>query len=224
STSRRTFGGVGRVLRVVGRRLIEVVVTLVALSVLVFVWLRNLPGGQVSAMLDERATPERRALLEKALGYDQPVWKQYFNWIKLVLSGNFGNSRVGGQGLVLDEIGRGFPATMELSSAALIFAIGLGIPLGYMAARYKGRLLDNTTILGTLVGVAVPVFFLGYVLKVIFTENLHWFPASGRASTGLDATHVTNFFVLDGLITREFDASADAIHHLILPAITLGTI
>lgn len=106
----------------------------------------------------------------------------------------------------------------------MIIAVGLGIPLGYLAARYRGRLLDNLTIAGTLLGISIPIFFLGYLLKDIFTQDIHWFPPSGRMTTGMDNTNVTGFFVLDGLLTREFDASADALWHLLLPAITLATI
>jgi peptide/nickel transport system permease protein len=209
--------------RVIVRRLLQMVITLIALSGLIFFWLRSLPGGPVEALLGERATPERRALLIKALGYDQPVWVQYGRFMQRVITGDFGNSLRTGDP-VSEVIGRAFPATIELSVAAMVIAVGLGIPLGYMAARYHGRLLDNSTIIGTLVGISVPIFFLGYLLKQWFTQDVHWFPPSGRLSPEMDATHVTNFFVLDGLLTREFDASADALWHLILPAITLATI
>jgi peptide/nickel transport system permease protein len=124
----------------------------------------------------------------------------------------------------VDVLGRSFPATIELSIAAMIFAVGLGIPLGYLSARHRGRIVDNAVVIGTLAGVAIPVFFLGYMLKDAFTQNLHWFPPSGRLSTDMNATHITGLFVLDGLLTRELDASANALWHLILPAITLGTI
>lgn len=209
--------------RVIVRRLAQLVFTLVALSALVFVWLRSLPGGPVDAMLGERATPANRALLTHALGYDRPMHVQYGLFLKRILTGNLGTSTVKGDP-VLDVIGRAFPATIELTFFAMVFAVAAGIPLGYLAARHRGRLLDNLTVTGTLVGVAVPVFFLGYVLKDIFTQNLHWFPPSGRLATDIDATHVTGFFVLDGLLTRELDASADALWHLVLPTLTLGTI
>ncbi|GII23347.1 ABC transporter permease [Planosporangium mesophilum] len=210
-------------LRVVVRRLLQMVVTLIALSALIFVWLRSLPGGPVEALLGERATPERRALLTKALGYDQPIWVQYGKFLERVVTGNFGNSIRSGDS-VAATIGRAFPATIELSVAALIIAVGIGIPLGYLAARHRGRILDNVIVVGTLLGIAIPIFFLGYLLKDQLTQGLHWFPPSGRQSVGIDATRVTGFFVLDGLLTREFDAAADALWHLILPAVTLATI
>jgi peptide/nickel transport system permease protein len=210
-------------LRVIVRRLLQLVITLFALSILVFVWLRSLPGGPVDAMLGERATPERRALLTKALGYDQPILVQYWKFLKRTLTGDFGASTRTGDA-VLSVIGRTFPATIELAVAALIIAVGVGIPLGYLAAQHRGRWLDQLSVVGTLIGISIPIFFLGYLLKDVLTQNIHLFPPSGRISTGIDNTHVTGFFVLDGILTREWDASADALWHLILPAVTLATI
>ncbi len=210
-------------LRVVVRRLLQMVLTLFVLSILMFVWLHRLPGGPVDALLGERATPQTRALLRHALGYDQPILVQYGRWLKLILSGNFGNSLSTGD-QVIEEIARSLPATIELSFAALVLAIGLGIPLGYLSARYAGRWPDVLVVLGTLVGVAVPVFFLGYLLKQVVSADLALLPPSGRQSVTVEGTHVTGFFVLDGLLTREFDASWDALKHLVLPAITLGVI
>lgn len=209
--------------RVIVRRLVQLVITLIALMTLVFFWLRSLPGGPVDALLGERATPQTRELLTRALGYDQPIWVQYARFVANVVTGNFGNSIRTGEP-VTEVIGRAFPATVELAVAAIIIAVGLGIPLGYLAARYRGRLLDNTTITLTLIGISIPIFFLGYLLKDLLTQGVHVFPPSGRITTGLGNTDVTGFFVLDGLLTREFDASADALWHLVLPAFTLATI
>ncbi|WP_214367348.1 ABC transporter permease [Pseudonocardia sp. H11422] len=210
-------------LRFVVRRLLQVVPTLLLLSVLVFAWLRSLPGGPASAFLGDRATPERVVELNRVLGLDQPVWVQYLRFLGRALTGDLGNSQITGEP-VLAEIGRALPATVELSVAALVIAVTLGIPLGYLAARHRGRPIDVTTVIGTLVGVAVPVFFLGYLLKAFFAVELGLFPPSGRQSVGIDATDVTGFAVLDGLLTREFDASWDAITHLVLPAVALATI
>ena len=209
--------------RVVLRRMIQLGVTLIALTTLVFFWLRSLPGGPVDALLGERATPQTRETLTRALGYDKPIWVQYGRFVENVVTGDFGNSIRTGEP-VTDVISRAFPATIELAVAAIIIAVGLGIPLGYLAARHHGRLLDNATIVVTLIGISIPIFFLGYLLKDWLTQGIHFFPPSGRISTGTDNTDVTGFFVLDGLLTREFDASADALWHLVLPAVTLATI
>ncbi|WP_370945259.1 ABC transporter permease [Amycolatopsis sp. cg5] len=212
-------------LRFIARRLLQAIPTLFILSILVFAWLRSLPGGPAGAMLGDKATPEKLANLERLMGLDRPIYEQYIKFLGRVVTGDFGVSSKSGDP-VLDEIGRAFPATIELSIAALLFAVVLGIPLGYLAAKFRGRLLDNTTIVGTLLGVAVPVFFLGIMLKYFFASGpfLHILPPSGRQDTLINATHVTGFAVLDGLLTGELDASVDAIRHLILPAIALGTI
>jgi peptide/nickel transport system permease protein len=210
-------------LRFIVRRLIQVVPTLLLLSILLFAWLRSLPGGPAAALLGDKATPEKIAQLNTVLGLDQPIPIQYFRFLGRALTGDFGNSLITGEP-VTTEIARALPATIELSIAALLIAVVLGIPLGYVAARYRGRPLDTTTVIATLVGVAVPVFFLGYLLKQFFAVDLGWFPPSGRQAVDIDATHVTGFAVIDGLLTRELDASWDALVHLVLPAIALATI
>jgi peptide/nickel transport system permease protein len=210
-------------LRFVVRRLLQVVPTLLLLSVLVFAWLRALPGGPAAALLGDKATPEKVAALNHVLGLDQPIWIQYLRFLGRAVTGDFGNSLVTGDP-VMTEIGRALPATIELSVMALFIAVVVGVPLGYLAASRRGRPLDSATIIASLVGVAVPVFFLGYLLKAVFAVKLGWLPPSGRESVGLDATRVTGFAVLDGLLTREFDASWDAFRHLILPAVTVATI
>ena len=212
-------------LRFILRRLLQMVGVVVILSLLVFLWLRSLPGGTVSAMLGERATPARRAALEKALGLDQPIWVQYWQFLKRALHGQFGSSTGVQPGTDAFQIFlTRFPATIELSVFAIVLAIALGIPLGYLAARRRASLFDNVSIVTSLVGIAVPVFFLAFILKYWFAIKLHWLPVSGRQDPDIDATRVTGFFVLDGLLTREFDASWDAIKHLILPALALATI
>ena len=212
-------------LRFIVRRLIQMVGVVIVLSLLVFIWLRSLPGGTVSAMLGDRATPETTARLTKELGLDQPIWVQYGRFVQRVLTGDFGVSTGVLPGRdALDIFMTRFPATIELAIFALIIAVAAGIPLGYLAARRRGSLFDNTSIVGSLVGVAVPVFFLAFLLKYFFALELGLLPVSGRQSTGVDATRVTGFFVLDGVLTREWDASWDAFKHLILPALALSSI
>jgi len=213
------------VLRFILRRLLQMVGVVVVLSLLVFLWLRSLPGGTVSAMLGERATPERRAALEKALGLDQPIYVQYWEFVKRALRGQFGSSTGVQPGTDAFQIFlTRFPATIELAFFAIVVAVALGIPLGYLAARRRASLFDNVSIVGSLVGVAVPVFFLAFLLKYWFAVKLHWLPVSGRQDPGLNATRITGFFVIDGLLTREWDAAWDAIKHLILPGLALATI
>ncbi|MDZ5662051.1 ABC transporter permease [Nocardioides sp. zg-1308] len=212
-------------LRFVLRRLLQMLGVVLALSLLVFFWLRSLPGGPVSALLGERATPERRARMEEALGLDEPLPVQYLRYMQRALRGDFGvSTKVLPGEDALDIFFARLPATIELAFFALAIAILLGIPLGYLAARRRGTALDNTAVIFSLVGVAVPVFFTGFLLKYFFAVEWDLLPVSGRQSTGLDATRVTGLFVLDGIMTREWDAAWDALKHLVLPAVALATI
>jgi peptide/nickel transport system permease protein len=213
------------VLRYTVRRLLQLVIVVGVLSLLLFAWLRSLPGGPVSALLGERATSASRAKLTEELGLDQPIFVQYWKFLSRAASGDFGVSTGVQPGDTAGAIFlQRFPATLELSFLAIVIAIAVGIPLGYVAARRKGSWLDNLSVVGSLIGVAVPVFFLAFVLKQVFAVDLGWFPTAGRQVGGLDATRVTGFFVLDGIITQEWDAAWDAIKHLILPAIALSSI
>ena len=205
------------------RRLLQLIPILFGLSILLFAWLRLLPGGPATALLGERATPERIAAINHAYGLDQPIWVQYWSYLTRLVRFDLGDSIQNGRP-VTDVLRTQFPGTIELTIAALIFAVGVGVPLGYFAARRQGGPLDGLSVVGSLIGVTIPVFFLAFLLKYVFAVKLGWLPPSGRQDVRMDATHITNFFVLDGILTREYDASLDAIKHLILPAIALGTI
>ncbi|HZN71646.1 MAG TPA: ABC transporter permease [Micromonosporaceae bacterium] len=209
--------------RFIVRRLLQIIPTLFGLSVLLFIWLHRLPGGPETAILGERGTPELRAAIRRSMGLDQPLWIQYGRFMKRLLTGDLGNS-INTKRPVTTEFLERFPGTIELTSVALLIAIGIGIPLGYLAARRRGSFLDSATVGGALLGICVPIFFLAYLLKQLFAVELGWFPTTGRQDVTLDATRVTGFFVLDGLITREWDAAADALWHLILPGLALASI
>jgi peptide/nickel transport system permease protein len=210
--------------RFIIRRLLQMVGVVFVLSLLLFLWLRSLPGGTVSAILGERATPETRAALTKAFGLDQPIWVQYLRFLERAAHGDFGVSTGVLPGadafqIFLDR----FPATIELSAVALLLAVIVAIPLGYVSARRANSPLDSGLVVLSLIGVAVPVFFLAFLLKYQLAVEHQWFPVSGRQDN-LGCTRVTNFFVLDGLLTREFDCSVSALKHLVLPSVALATI
>ena len=210
-------------LRTIGRRLLLLIPTLLGLSILLFFWVRALPGGPAVALLGERATPEAVARINELYGFSEPLYVQYFTWLGRLISGDFGSS-IQTARPVLEEFWQRFPATLELSIAALIVAVGIGIPLGYWAARRHGKAWDHISVVLSLVGITIPVFFLAFILKYVFAVQLGWLPSDGRQDPRIDATHYTNLYVFDGLITGEFDAAWDALLHLILPAIALGTI
>ncbi len=209
--------------RFIVRRLIQLIPILLGLSILLFLWIRALPGDPARALLGERATPESVERIRRLYGFDQPVAVQYWAFVKRAVRLDFGNSTRTNQP-VTEEMLRLFPATIELTAVALVIALALGIPLGYFAARRYGTFLDSLSITGSLLGVTIPVFFLGYILKYVFAVQLGWLPTSGRQGRRLASEHPTGFYVLDGLVTGNIDASVDAVAHLILPAVALATI
>jgi peptide/nickel transport system permease protein len=210
-------------LRFVIRRLILLVPILLGLSILVFVWIRALPGGPAQALLGERATPETVAAIEHQYGLDEPVYVQYWRFLKRSIRLDFGDSIITRRP-VTDELKQRFPATVELALAAMIFATLLGLPLGFIAAKKYGTAVDHASLLASLLGISIPIFFLAILLKYVFAVELGWLPTVGRISVLIDLPHPTNFYILDSLLDGNWDAFVDCIKHLILPAIALGSI
>src|SRR5215203_1221886 len=147
-------------LRYVVRRLLLLVPILFGLSLLVFFWVRALPGSPAESLLGERATPELVQAYRERYGLNDPVYKQYWSQVKSWAKGDLGTS-VATHRPVWEEIKDRFPATMELATAALIFAVGLGIPLGFVAAKRYGGIVDHASLFISLIGISIPVFVLG---------------------------------------------------------------
>jgi peptide/nickel transport system permease protein len=210
-------------LRYVVRRLLLLVPILIGVSLLIFFWVHALPGNPASALLGERATPQLVKQYEERYGLDRPLPVQYWEYVKLTAKGDLGVSSISRRPIT-EEIGRRFPATVELALAAMIFAIGIGLPLGFFAAKRHGGIFDNLSLVGSLIGISIPIFFLAIILKYFFAVKWHWLPSVGREDILSSPEHPTNFYVLDGLLTRDWTALWDAVKHLILPAIALGSI
>jgi len=210
-------------LRFVVRRLLLLVPILLGLSILLFVWIRALPGGPAESLLGERATPETVAEIERQYGLDKPVYVQYFRYIENVGTGDFGVS-IRSRRPVTDELKERFPATIELAFAAMLFSVVLGIPLGFVAAKRYGTAVDHASLVTTLLGVSIPIFFLAILLKYIFAVQLGLLPTVGRISVLIDIPHPTNFYLLDSILAGDPEAFWDVSQHLLLPAIALGTI
>ena len=211
-------------LRFVVRRLLLLVPILLGLSILLFLWIRALPGGPAESILGERATPEAIEQIERIYGLDRPIHEQYLKYLEnLVVNRDLGTS-ISSRRAVTEEIGRRFPATIELALAAMVFAIALGIPLGFFAAKRYGSVFDHASLVTSLIGISIPVFFLAILLKYLFAVKLGWLPTIGRQDVLISADHPTGFYVLDGILTLNFEAAWDAALHLILPAIALGSI
>jgi peptide/nickel transport system permease protein len=211
------------VLRFVVRRLLLLVPILVGLSLLVFLWIRALPAGPAESLLGERATPEAIRQIEEQYGLDEPIHIQYLEYVRTIASGDLGTT-IRTRRPVSDELKERFPATIELTIAALLFATLLGIPLGFVAAKRYGTWVDHSSLVVSLLGISIPVFFLAILLKYIFAVKLGLLPTVGRISVLIDLEHPTNFYTIDALIAGDLYAFWDVIKHLILPAIALGSI
>jgi peptide/nickel transport system permease protein len=210
-------------LRFVVRRVLLLVPILLGLSILVFLWIRNLPGGPAIALLGERATPESIAMINRQYGLDKPIHVQYWSYLQRSLEGEFGES-TRSRRPVVDEFKERLPATIELAVAAGLFAVIVGIPLGFLAAkRYQG-VLDHTSLVLSLVGISTPIFFLALLLKYAFAVKLGLLPSVGRIGILIEIDHPTNFYTLDALLSGDLGAFVDVGKHLVLPAIALGSI
>ncbi|HEX4766888.1 MAG TPA: ABC transporter permease subunit [Lichenihabitans sp.] len=207
------------------KRLALTVPTFVALTFLVFVAIRLVPGDPVEVRTGEHGiTPERLALLRHQLGLDQPVWQQFLHYASGLLHGDFGTS-LSTSGNVLNEFLTLFPATIELSVMAMLFAIVLGLPMGVFAAVKRGSWYDQVLMGLSVTGYSMPIFWWGLLLIMLVAERWGLAPVSGRLDLiRFDYDQVTGFMLIDSLLSGEDGAFLDALHHLMLPAIVLGTI
>ena len=224
------------------RRLFGLIPVLFGISLLVFIIPRMIPGDPATLILGERATEAKLVQLREQLGLNRPWFfniqglqergikglfdSQYFNFIFKILQGNLGKSIFKAVN-VRDQLFSFFPATFELTIAAMIYALIIGIPLGVLAALNRGKILDTILMFTAVSGVSLPVFWLAMVLIYVFAVYLGWLPPSGRADsrmTDLGDIRLTGFYVLDGLLRGRLDFSWDALRHLILPGIALGSI
>ena len=210
-------------LRYLVRRLLLLVPILFGVSLLIFFWIHALPGSPAESLLGERATPQLVEVYRHRYGLDKPVYVQYWSYLKTTASGDLGVS-VASRRRVIDEIKVKFPATVELALAAMLFAISIGVPLGFLAAKWHGGVFDNVSLVASLIGISIPIFFLAIILKYIFAVRLGWLPSVGEISITLDVNHPTNFYILDAIIQGQWSVLWDVLKHLILPAIALGSI
>jgi peptide/nickel transport system permease protein len=205
------------------RRGLTIVPVLLGVSVLVFSFIHLIPGDPALTMLGERATPEKVAEVRARLGLDRPIWQQYVLYIGNAVRGDLGVSIVRGDPVASDLLRR-FPATVELAMAAIVVAIALGIPIGVASAVWRNSPLDSLARLGALTGVSMPIFWLGLVLAWFFGVELRILPTGFRLASGTSFVPWTNFVFLDAALQGDWATLADAIRHLILPALALATI
>ncbi|NEQ18710.1 MAG: ABC transporter permease [Microcoleus sp. SIO2G3] len=211
--------------RYIAKRLLNLLPVILGITLLVFAFLHLIPGDPALTMLGDRATPQQVEALRERMGLNQPLPLQYLKFLWDLIRLDFGTSIITGVPIA-EEIRIRWPATFELSVAAMLVASILGIPAGVLAAVRKNSFVDNLTMSGSLLGVSLPVYWLGLLLIYFFAVNLNWLPPSGRLSidAGFAFKPITGFYVLDALLRFDFKALQDVLKHLILPALTLGTI
>jgi peptide/nickel transport system permease protein len=205
------------------RRTLVVIPTLLGITVIIFMMLAITPGDPAELLLGERATQESLEAMREYLGLRKPLHVQYAMFLKRVAKFDLGET-IWTRQKVYIEIMERFPATIELTLAAMILSSFFGILLGIISATKQYSWFDYTSMLGSLFGVSMPVFWLGLMLMLIFSLNLGWFPMSGRLGVDTDLTIITNFFLIDSILTRNWTALKDTLMHLALPAVALSTI
>jgi peptide/nickel transport system permease protein len=205
------------------RRVFLLLPTLLGISVAVFLMVQMIPGDPAQVMLGERATPESLDLLRHELGLDRPMHVQLGRYLYGLAIGDLGRS-IKSREPVSDELIARFPATLELTLVSMVFACGIGISAGVLSAVRKGTLVDAIGMASSLAGVSMPIFWLGLVMIQTFAVKLGLFPVSGRVGSFTFIEPVTGLFLADSLIAGDFIAFGDVLHHLILPAVTLGTV
>jgi dipeptide transport system permease protein len=207
------------------KRLALTVPTFLALMFVTFMMIRLVPGDPIEVRRGERGiTPERHAQLLHEMGLDQPVWKQFADYVWNLLHGDFGVSIIT-KNPILHEFGQLFPATLELSFCAMMFAIVLGLPAGVIAAARRGGPYDQALMGLALTGYSMPIFWWGLILILVMSNTLHLTPVSGRVDLiKYYYPQITGFMLVDSLISGQKGAFTDAVRHLILPTIVLGTI
>ena len=198
--------------------------TFIGMTLLAFFLIRLVPGDPIETMAGERGIdPVRHAQLRTAYGFDTPVIVQYGIYIGRVLHGDLGKSLIT-QDTVMSEFLALFPATVELAACAILFALLLGLPAGILAAVRRNSIFDHGVMATSLTGYSMPIFWWGLLLILFFSVQLGWTPVSGRIAVQYYIEPETGFLLIDSLRAGDIGAFWSALHHLILPAIVLGTV
>ena len=205
----------------VARRLLQILPVLLGVSLLVFVAMHLIPGDVAQLLLGEKGSEQELQRLRHQLGLDQPIYVQYLRFLAGVVQGDLGDS-IRTRQPVIWEIGQALPVTIELSLAALTFAILLGLLIGIVTARRPHSALDTGAMVFVLIGVSMPVFWTGILLLLTFGGILGWLPLGGVLDAGMTVRRLTGMPILDAVISGNWAALRSGLAHLLLPAVTLG--
>lgn len=207
----------------ISRRLFHLLLTMFGVSVLVFLMLRMIPGDPAQLLLGEFANPEELASLRQQLGLNESLFTQYWIYLSDILQGDLGNS-MRSNAPVATEIWVRLLATLELSMVAMLIATVVGIAAGVLSASRQHSLWDYGSMFLALLGVSMPIFWLGLMLIYFFSVKFPLLPMMGRISLGLEVPDLTGLVVLDSMLAGNWTAFISSLKHLILPAFTLATI
>nr|WP_157090438.1 ABC transporter permease [Polaromonas jejuensis] len=212
-----------RLLNAAGRFLLVILLTYLGLLAVTFFIGRVIPVDPVLAIVGDSAPPHVVARVREELGLNKPLYQQFYIYMGKVLQGDFGTS-VLTSNPVMQDIRRAFPATLELASLGILLGAGLGVPLGVWAAVRRGGLVDQLVRVIGLVGYSVPIFWLGLMALLVFYARLGWVAGPGRIDVSYEFTlvQVTGLLLVDTAMTGEWEAFANVLSHLILPASLLG--
>ncbi|MFN7976136.1 MAG: ABC transporter permease [Acidobacteriota bacterium] len=205
------------------RRVAALGPTLLSLSIVVFLIVEMVPGDPARAILGERASEEALRVERERLGLNLPLHLRYAKFVGDLVRGDLGRSSWTGRPIT-EELGSYFPATLELTFAAMVFAVGIGLFAGVVAAANRNTILDYGVMFAALTGVSMPIFWLGLMLALLFQWASPTWPTSSRLDALLSIHPVTGLFTVDALLARDLTAFVDVLRHLVLPAIALGTI
>ncbi|GAB4304204.1 MAG: ABC transporter permease [Candidatus Bipolaricaulota bacterium] len=206
----------------VARRLVWMVVVLGGVTTITFFVARVIPADPVGAILGPQAPPEAIEREKERWGLDKPIYVQYARYMAGLLRGDLGRS-LRTRRPVLEDIKQFFPATVELALAALLIGVVMGIGLGMVSAVRSGQPVDHASRVFAIVGLSMPAFWLGLLLLLVFYYRLGWLPGPGQLPYWLPRPpRVTGFLTIDAMLARDWTAFVSYLHHLVMPAFTLG--
>ncbi len=209
--------------RYLGRRLLELAPVFFGVLLVVFAISHLTPGDPAVVMLGEHATAEAVAKIREELGLNDPLPVQFVKYMGRAIRGDLGRSIQSNERVIV-ELATRFPATIELTFAAMLIASMVGILTGVIAAARQNSWFDGASMAGALFGFSMPIFWLGIMLILLFASYLNWFPISGRLDYTIDLARRTNLYIVDGILSGNWAAVGNALHHLVLPAVTLSTV
>lgn len=205
------------------RRLLMLIPVLFGMTLVVFFIIRAIPGDPAQVILGQQATKEAIAALTEKLGLNNPWYIQFVEYVKGLLTGDLGES-LRSSTPISEEIWPYLAATLELSLAAMIIAIVIGVNAGIISAWFQNSWFDYIAMVVALIGISIPVFWLGLMEQWLFSLELGWLPSTGRENVRNPVEAITNLYLIDTLLNGRWDQFGEVVRHLILPSVTLATI